>query len=741
MYHHKGNCFTEANMKRSHQKFGTGGLRIALVVLFSFLIGAAVLLLFPFGAKNSFVASAAPVEVSGIRAIYVDDPEKPVYTTTPLDQISGIYVYPVYNNGTEGEYFTDSSQYTVSGTLYGAGYQTLTITHVDEMNRTHTATIKVFVTVPVVEKIEAAFNLPAGSYIYETTPLDNLKEYTTVTAYWSDKKTTSVNKVGYTLTGSLSSGISNVVVSFDNVSTTMNVEVSPIEFQSFQPITFPSDVEVFSSWDLDRLREYITPTVTFSNGDKYELKPEEYELSGTLEAGLSKITVRYYRKGIPYDTDFIVTVKAQEQSAIRAVYTASSRINIYSSMPLEELRKWLQVTVEYNDGMIEENYTDYAIGGILEAGKYSKLNITSNQSACQCTVELYVFEWTLNSISARAKEGATLYQTASLEDVKSILLLSANITRNGVTQSLSVTGENLDTAQFSYDFSNLIYRSGRAYATVSVTYNGKTDLVEVTVLEVVVSELTVSIDLGEKQIYTVTPIDDLRSYLTVTAKYNDGKERVLASNEYQLKGSFMAGVTPVTVSFGNATATVSVPVTYRGELNVTDKSVVVSGIEFADKTLVVERVSYDILSKIPVGNEKLAVQGFDIELHGEEGAVQPDGKVTVRLLLDEAQRDKKLVKVYYVADDGTLEDMNAVKNGDYLQFNTNHFSRYIVVVDTSESATSRNDIVLIAICVILALVIEFVIFFIVLKSFRKPKAKKRANARNAANRSNDRYLD
>ncbi len=75
--------------------------------------------------------------------------------------------------------------------------------------------------------------------------------------------------------------------------------------------------------------------------------------------------------------------------------------------------------------------------------------------------------------------------------------------------------------------------------------------------------------------------------------------------------------------------------------------------------------------------EKPHMVGFDItfELDGE--AVQPETPVKVKLKVPQNFNGKKC-KVYHIADDGTVTDMNAEFVDGYMFFETDHFSKYVV---------------------------------------------------------------
>ena len=84
--------------------------------------------------------------------------------------------------------------------------------------------------------------------------------------------------------------------------------------------------------------------------------------------------------------------------------------------------------------------------------------------------------------------------------------------------------------------------------------------------------------------------------------------------------------------------------------------------------------------------ETSIIKIFDITYNKNGVHVQPNGTVKVKLPLD-WEKDGNY-KVYRVNDDGTLTDMEAVRQGSHMVFETDHFSIYVIVdeaVDESQN--------------------------------------------------------
>lgn len=80
------------------------------------------------------------------------------------------------------------------------------------------------------------------------------------------------------------------------------------------------------------------------------------------------------------------------------------------------------------------------------------------------------------------------------------------------------------------------------------------------------------------------------------------------------------------------------------------------------------------------GNHKVTM--FDIKVTVDGHKVQPNGAVLVKVPLPRGYNQNKCV-VYYVADDGTMEELKTYHFKDgYVYFETDHFSYYAVVDET-----------------------------------------------------------
>ena len=150
---------------------------------------------------------------------------------------------------------------------------------------------------------------------------------------------------------------------------------------------------------------------------------------------------------------------------------------------------------------------------------------------------------TLVSISAVYTQSGTVYDTDSLDDLKSDLVVTA-IYDNGTSKAVTtyalsgslVTGESI----------------------ITVTYGGKTATFTVLVTGWLTSISAIYTQSGT--VYDNASLNNLKEDLVVTANYADGTSSVVT--EYTLSGTLEEGTSVVTVTYSGKTATFNVTVSH-----------------------------------------------------------------------------------------------------------------------------------------------------------------------------------
>ena len=98
-----------------------------------------------------------------------------------------------------------------------------------------------------------------------------------------------------------------------------------------------------------------------------------------------------------------------------------------------------------------------------------------------------------------------------------------------------------------------------------------------------------------------------------------------------------------------------------------------------------------------------------------KGATFAEGKAIVRIPFNGEVPKGKIVKVYYVAEDGARTDMNATLEDGYLVFTTTHFSTYVVSVEKAKGVSGGVIVLIVILCLLALGCGGFAIYWFVIK--------------------------
>lgn len=233
-----------------------------------------------------------PAELTSISAVYTQSGS--VFPDTPLDDLKDDLVVTAHYSDSTTE-VVPSADYTLSGTLT-AGASTITVTYEDK-----TTTFNVTVSAPAVLSSITAVYTQSGT-VYPTDSLDSLKPDLVVTAHYSDSSTATVTT--YTLSGTLTVGMSTITVTYSGKTTTFNVTVTAVPVLDSITAVYTQSGTVYDTDSLDSLKADLVVTAVYSDSSTAVVPSTDYTLSGTLTVGTSTVTVSYEGK----TTTFNVTV-------------------------------------------------------------------------------------------------------------------------------------------------------------------------------------------------------------------------------------------------------------------------------------------------------------------------------------------------------------------------------------------------------------------------------------------------
>ena len=161
-----------------------------------------------------------------------------------------------------------------------------------------------------------------------------------------------------------------------------------------------------------------------------------------------------------------------------------------------------------------------------------------------------------------------------------------------------------------------------------------------------------------------------KSVIAVTANTHTIDKTILGTNELKLDKIAVALDNKTLGLLGEGEVTLS-----ASELSSDDKNAIINSLDEAKKEV--------------LGNSSI----YDFALSGAEGAIRnfEGGIVTITIPYEILPTDDPdLVIVWFIADDGSVESINATYSDGYVTFKTGHFSSYAVVSVAPEDACVVN---------------------------------------------------
>ena len=214
----------------------------------------------------------------------------------------------------------------------------------------------------------------------------------------------------------------------------------------------------------------------------------------------------------------------------------------------------------------------------------------------------------------------------------------------------------------------------------------------------------------------VTPSGNVKITIPIPADYDKDNLVVYSVNEENEKVECVTTVDVDKISFETATlgdfvlavkkveSTVPDPDDSETDEPETDNSLITikddssniiveasKGVIQDDATLqvspIINGTRYEEIKSV-LENEKFTV--FSISLMSQDQAVQPTGKVTVKIPVPTGYDANNLI-VYYISADNNKEEIAVTVENNYAVFETNHFSDYVLAEKVSDAGTTEND--------------------------------------------------
>ena len=263
-------------------------------------------------------------------------------------------------------------------------------------------------------------------------------------------------------------------------------------FQQGQAVVYNTD-------SLDSLKQYLTVTAIYDDASTETVPSSAYTLSGTLTTGTSVITVTYEGK-----TDaFNVTVTAAPIAlTVTNNLTGCTTSNSATSV-LENTSYTAVITASSGYTLVGATVSITMGGNDITTSAYSGGIITINSVTGALVISVAAAAVVLNSISAVYTQSGTVYDTDTLDSLKTDLVVTA-------TYSDSST-QTIPSADYTL--------SGTLTAgtsTITVSYGGQTTTFSVMVNAVLYNLENQTVGASEPDDYYETGLNVLQSDFACT---------------------------------------------------------------------------------------------------------------------------------------------------------------------------------------------------------------------------------
>lgn len=376
--------------------------------------------------------------------------------------------------------------------------------------------------------------------VYNTDPLDSLKDDLTVVATYSDNTTATLGNNNYVLDGTLKIGSSRITVICGGQQSTFRVTVTADENSATGvSCTFDEDASiVYSNDSLDSLRSYLRVTATYPEGSTNVIN--NYTLSGTLSPGDSTIAVTYGRQ----TTYFKVYVIAEGTIVRKYRLSNGTLLPLVAGGGTSIVGNGIIVINNYESGVRRIISVD---SGVMPYNQRSGGSGTGTPS----------IHYPIPIMSTAVKARLTV-RPENLY-VGGVVYKYANNAYSAVTSWTS----RASSLEINFSSDESLYLMGQVRRSNDTQITETIEEVTVTIMSapVEVTSIACSFDQGARTIYESDSLDTLKQNLTVIAYNTNGNSDAVQSDKYALSGTLVAGTTStVTVTYKGKTATFGVNV-------------------------------------------------------------------------------------------------------------------------------------------------------------------------------------
>jgi len=248
----------------------------------------------------------------------------------------------------------------------------------------------------------------------------------------------------YTLSGTLTLGVSTITVTAQGYTDTFTVEVSAVVTLE---VKSSHSVSAYLGTPLDDLKDMLTVSLLYDGANPQALSNDEYALSGEMKLGINTITVTTHEEGYT-DTFPVRVIDGGSSIGIPDVtlevefnqwwvdkYVVRTDFTVYPDTPLDSLKNRLKVALLYDNALPQVlSQGEYTLSGTLALGT-SVITVTSVQGYTGAfdveVVEGSAVGIPVITVFPTYAQRGVLYPNTPLDNLKNTLMLKL-ITDNGI---------------------------------------------------------------------------------------------------------------------------------------------------------------------------------------------------------------------------------------------------------------------------------------------------------------------
>lgn len=410
--------------------------------------------------------------------------------------------------------------------------------------------------------ITAVFS-QGSAVIYNTASLESLKPMLTVTGNYDDGSSEVIPSAAYTLSGTLTPGTSTIVASYNGKTASFNVTVTEAPTLLSITAVYTQSGTVYDTDTLDSLKYDLVVTANYADGTTSVVPATDYTLSGTLEEGVSTITVIYLGKTTTFDvlvstinTTAVIQTENVVWSATAPNTRAATGFGVTQWYPYEFTQEQLE-SCQYWDSTNEYMNTEGWAGIKICAPDYLSYQAGHSWPASN------------NFKHVLGKDGTYTYNRSITRNTVNNFMFGryslSTVAANGFSASIPLDDIDYAYAYWYKPMTYSIFPNGMnagdiIFAGKYTPYYNLENISEAPTLNSISAVFT----QGSTVVTESTALSTLKTMLSVTANYDGNKQLPVNLGMVALSGTLTEGTSTITATYNNKTTTFDVTVSGAG---------------------------------------------------------------------------------------------------------------------------------------------------------------------------------